>query len=67
MLEEHKKEKSAYMKKYYQEHKQELNASRKKYNQEHNTYKACKICKLEYPGKEMRGEICYLCSAENNT
>jgi hypothetical protein len=24
----------------------------------------CKVCKLEYPGNEMIGDICYLCKEE---
>lgn len=30
----------------------------------YNNKYECKICKLKYPKKEMRGTICYICTKE---
>jgi len=50
---------------YYHKNKGILLAKRKiRYDTIENV-KICNICGLEYPKKEMRGEICYLCKIES--
>ena len=39
-------------------------AYKKAYYEANKGERKCSICQLDYPGNEMRGNICYLCKGD---
>ena len=37
---------------------------RREYRKKRDEMHTCKVCKLTYPYKEMKGDICYLCKED---